>query len=381
MILLKPFLTSFFFLLACSSSTSQGNFTGVEKAFPNLHFERPVDLQQPNDGNNILYVVEQAGKIYSFKNEKGVEEKKLFLDITGRVDNSGNEEGLLGLAFHPDFKDNGYFYVNYTAANPPGTVISRFKADQNNGPAVSGEVKILEFDQPYSNHNGGQILFGSDGFLYIGVGDGGSGGDPEGNGQNRRTLLGSILRIDVDRQENGLNYAIPGDNPFAQNGEGFREEIFAYGFRNPWRFCFNPKNNDLWVADVGQNKIEEIDIVQKGGNYGWNFMEGSDCYGAPLDCDKPGLIKPIFEYNHSIGQSITGGRFYQSIEIEELQNAYIYGDFVSGKIWALHYKNGKVQKNQLLTNEVGGIAAFGVDDKKELYVLSFDGSIYRLKSK
>ncbi|KAA3614860.1 MAG: glucose sorbosone dehydrogenase [Calditrichaeota bacterium] len=367
-------------LFACSSSTSQENIIEVEKAFPNLRFTRPVDFQQPSNGKNQVYVVEQAGKIYLFKNEKSVKNKVLFLDITDKVDDGGNEEGLLGLAFHPDYKTNGYFFVNYTASSPSRSVIARFQAGQ--GSIISTTEKtILEYAQPYSNHNGGQIIFGPDGYLYIAIGDGGSGGDPKGNGQNRKTLLGSIVRIDVDKQENGRNYAIPSDNPFAGNKQGYREEIFAYGLRNPWRFCFNPQNGQLWAADVGQYKLEEIDIIQKGGNYGWNYMEGSDCYGSSEDCDTPGLIRPIFEYHHSVGQSITGGRFYQHSEIEELQNAYIYGDFVAGKIWALYFSDGRVQKNQLITTEINGIASFGEDFEKQLYVLSFDGYIYRFKSK
>ncbi len=372
----QRFLLVFSFFLNCSASTGQEAVLSIDLAFPNLKFDRPLDLQQPFDDNNTLYVVEQSGKIYSFKNEKTVEEKSLFLDITDRVDASGNEEGLLGLAFHPDFKNNGYFYVNYTASSPSRTVIARFNA--KNGDIADTEKKIIEYGQPYSNHNGGQILFGPDGFLYIAVGDGGSGGDPDGNGQNRRTLLGSILRIDVDKAENGKNYAIPGDNPFAGNENGFREEIFAYGLRNPWRFCFNPVNGELWAADVGQNTIEEIDIVKSGGNYGWNFMEGSDCYGSAFDCETPGLIKPIFEYNHSVGQSITGGRFYQGESVAELDGAYIYADFVAGKIWALHYEAGEVTQNQLITDKIKLIASFGEDVKGGLYVLSFDGNIYRL---
>ncbi len=371
----------FFLIISCSASGELEDLIVVEKAFPNLEFERPVELQQPNDSKNILYVVEQAGKIYSFNNMGSTKTKNLFLDITDRVDDRSNEEGLLGLAFHPNFKKNGLFFVNYTASNPSRTVIARFKSNTTNDAIASSELKILEYNQPHGNHNGGGIMFGPDGFLYIGVGDGGSGGDPEGNGQNRRTLLGSILRIDVDKNENGNNYSIPVDNPFAANKEGFKEEIFALGMRNPWRFCFNPNNDELWVADVGQNKLEEIDIVKNGGNYGWNFMEGNDCYDPPNDCEEPGLIRPVFEYNHSVGQSITGGRFYQHTEIKQLYGAYIYGDFVSGKIWALFYKDGRFQKNSLVTNEINGIASFGEDFDKQLYVLSFDGSIYRFKGK
>ena len=370
------FLIAIIFLFTCSPSPSQNKLVDVQKAFPNLHFERPVDFQQPNDGHNLIYVVEQAGKIYAFENNKDVIEKKVFLDIRDRVDDSGNEEGLLGLAFHPDFKNNGLFFVNYTAQNPNRTVIAAFKRNDDAQLIPQSEKTILEFNQPYSNHNGGQLMFGPDGYLYIAVGDGGSGGDPQGNGQNRNTLLGSILRINVDVMRNGNAYSVPADNPFASNTDGFRPEIFAFGLRNPWRFCFSPYSGALWVADVGQNKIEEIDIIQKGGNYGWNIMEGSSCYGSPKDCETPGLIKPIFEYDHSIGQSITGGRFYRRADIADLQNAYIYGDFVAGKIWALFYKNGIVEKNVLVTDKISGISSFGEDVHHQLYILSFDGNIY-----
>ncbi len=372
----SAFLISIFFLFTCSPSTSQDKLVNIQKAFPNLHFERPVDFQQPDDGRNLIYVVEQAGKIYAFENNKDVIEKKVFLDIRDRVDDSGNEEGLLGLAFHPDFKNNGLFFVNYTAQNPNRTVVAAFKNNEDAQLIPQSEKTILEINQPYSNHNGGQLMFGPDGYLYIAVGDGGSGGDPQGNGQNRHTLLGSILRIDVDVMQNGNDYSIPADNPFASNTDGARPEIFAYGLRNPWRFCFNPYSDALWAADVGQNKIEEIDIIQNGGNYGWNIMEGNNCYGSPGDCEKPGLIKPIFEYDHSVGQSITGGRFYRRADSTELHNAYLYGDFVAGKIWAIFYKNGIVEKNTLVTDKISGISSFGEDVHYQLYILSFDGNIY-----
>ena len=245
-------------------------------AFPNLSFTRPVDLQHSDDDSNKLYVVEQAGIIRSFDNLAETSDTKVFLDITDRVNDSENEQGLLGLAFHPNFKTNGYFYVNYTAANPNRTVISRFAIDPANaGEADKGsELVLLSIGQPYDNHNGGQIAFGADGYLYIATGDGGSGGDPDNNGQDRRTLLGSILRIDVDNQAQGLNYAVPADNPFVGNTDDFREEIYAYGLRNPWRMSFDPESGKLWAGDVGQNAFEEIDIIEKGGNYGWKNYGG-----------------------------------------------------------------------------------------------------------
>ncbi|WP_296704664.1 PQQ-dependent sugar dehydrogenase, partial [Algoriphagus sp.] len=270
---------------ACSQNEQEntpsltGEITVVE-AFPKLSFTRPVDFQHAGDNSNRVFVVEQRGVISVFQNDLETTEKTEFLKIENLVDDSGNEEGLLGLAFHPDYKSNGYFYVNYTATNPNRTVISRFSVSSSNPNQADGssELVLLEFDQPFSNHNGGQISFGPDGYLYIAVGDGGSGGDPRGNGQNRKSLLGSILRIDIDRTEGSKNYAIPSDNPFANNNLGFKEEIYAYGLRNPWRFSFDSANGQLWVGDVGQNKYEEVDIIKKGGNYGWNSMEGFHCF-------------------------------------------------------------------------------------------------------
>ena len=356
------------FLAAGESGTVK-----VEKAFEGITFQRPLDLQQPA-GRDDIFVVEQEGRIYRVSKKGNAWQKTLFLDLGERVSHKGNEEGLLGLAFHPGFQENGYFFLNYSAADPRRTKIVRLKYTGVDPVDAAGEELVLEFDQPYSNHNGGQILFGPDGYLYIAVGDGGSGGDPRRHGQNRRTLLGSILRIDVNR----LPYAIPPDNPFAGNKSGFREEIFAYGLRNPWRFSFHPQTGALWAADVGQNKYEEIDIIVKGGNYGWNIMEGLHCFLPPYDCGKKGLILPVFEYDHSVGQSITGGYFYTRDDIPSLKNKYIYGDFVAGKIWALAYDGKKVVSNTLISKEVRFIASFGRDNAGNLYVLSFDGNIYRL---
>src|SRR5688500_4608219 len=241
----NPLFLIFLLFAFCSDTAREnGNGQAAHKAvvaFPNLSFTRPVDLQHAGDNSNRIFVVEQAGIISVFPNDPEVSEKKDFLDIREKVDDQGNEEGLLGLAFHPDYETNGYFYVNYTAANPNRTVISRFKVSAANTSEAdaASETILLTFEQPYSNHNGGQVSFGPDGYLYIAVGDGGSGGDPHDNGQNRSTLLGSILRIDVNKAENGRAYGIPADNPFSKNNNGYREEIYAYGLRNPWRFSFD----------------------------------------------------------------------------------------------------------------------------------------------
>jgi glucose/arabinose dehydrogenase len=352
----------------------------LEVAFPNLSFRRPVDLQDPDDRAQRLFVVEQEGIIRVFENRPQVASTQVFLDIVSLVDDRGNEEGLLGLAFHPRYRTNGTFYVNYTAAAPERTVIARYRVDSQNPFAAdpsSAEV-VLEFEQPYSNHNGGQLAFGPDGCLYIAVGDGGSGGDPHSNGQDRTTILGSILRIDVDRESDGKAYAIPPDNPFADNAEGFREEIFAFGLRNPWRFSFDPPTGRLWAADVGQNRYEEIDIIRSGGNYGWNIMEGRHCYGSS-SCDTEGLILPVWEYGHSLGRSVTGGFVYRGQRLPWLQGAYVYADYVSGRIWSLREEGNGSFSNRLLLDSGANIASFGTDWHGELYLLAFDGRIYRFR--
>jgi glucose/arabinose dehydrogenase len=375
----------FFLLVFMTAGYSQ---VEIQSAFPNLTFSRPVDLQYAGDGSNRLFVVEQQGIIRVFENNPNVSNSSIFLDIIGRVLDSGNEQGLLGLAFHPDYVNNGYFYVNYTATSPNRTVISRFKvSEQDSNIAIAdSELVLLEFNQPYSNHNGGQIAFGpNDGYLYIGTGDGGSYGDPECNAQNRTTLLGAILRIDVNGTSSLGNYSIPADNPFYNNSQGFREEIYAYGLRNPWRFSFDPLTGWLWAADVGQGLWEEVDLIVNGGNYGWSIFEGNHCYNSTwpcdsLPCDTTGLKMPIWEYNHNVGQSITGGYVYRGSLVSELVGKYVYADFVSGRIWTLEYSGSGSAVNQELFDTSLQIASFGKDPAGELYICAFDGKIYHFVS-
>jgi glucose/arabinose dehydrogenase len=362
-----------------TSSAPSGNFKLID-AFPNLSFSRPVDLQHAGDNTNRIFVVEQAGEIFVFKNEATVSTKKLFIDLKRKVEDSGNEEGLLGLAFHPNYKTNGYFYVNYTASDPDRTVISRFKvsSDRDKGDP-STELVVMEFRQPYSNHNGGQVSFGPDGYLYISAGDGGSGGDPEGNGQNKSVLLGKILRIDVDHESGGNHYAIPADNPFASSTE-FRKEVYAYGLRNPWRFSFDTATKTLWAGDVGQNAYEEIDIIEKGGNYGWNIMEGKHCYEPSRGCKTAGLKLPVWEYRRGEGISVTGGFVYRGPTVKSLTGKYIYADYGSGNIWALDPSTLPNPTNTKLLASDKHIASFGLDQNNELYLCTFDdGKIFRLQ--
>ena len=351
----------------------------VERAFPNLTFQSLTNLAQPDDERNHMFATEQAGRIRVFPNDQAATRAGTFLDIGGRVSQGDNEEGLLGLAFDPGYRNNGYFYVYYSAATPRRSVVSRFSVSQNN-PNVAdsqSEFVIMEIPQPFGNHNGGQLAFGPDGYLYVGLGDGGSSGDPDGNGQNTSTLLGSMLRIDVSGTSGGKNYRIPPDNPFVGSG-GAQEEIWAYGLRNPWRFSFDAHTGTLWMGDVGQNKWEEIDVVERGLNYGWKIMEGLHCFSPGAGCDQTALKLPVAEYGHSDGCSVTGGYVYRGRGIPSLLGAYVYADFCSGKIWGLRYDGGFVTERMLLVDSDLFIASFGQDASRNLYILSRNDGIYRL---
>lgn len=360
--------------IAACSSDAQTSTIRLRNAFPRLHFANPVDFQHAGDGTNRVFVVEQQGIIRVFENSSAADSARVFLDIRDRVVDGG-EQGLLGLAFHPNYEENGFFYVNYTTPDPLRTVIARFSVNPSNQNRAdtSSQFVLLEFNQPFSNHNGGQLAFGPDGFLYIAVGDGGSGGDPNNNGQRLNTLLGKILRIDV----NGAPpYSIPSDNPFANATADERREIYAFGLRNPWRFSFDPANGWLWAGDVGQNAWEEIDIIERGRNYGWRLMEGRHCYNPRSNCDTTGLTLPIWEYGRDLGVSVTGGHVYRGVRVSELVGEYVYGDFGSGNIWGLRYDGQAPASNRLLLKSGLSIASFGVDAANELYICAFDGSIY-----
>jgi glucose/arabinose dehydrogenase len=327
-----------------------------------------------------FFVTEQAGRIRVFDNKPNVAQASVFLDISDRVFSVQPEEGLLGLAFAPDFTTSGKFYVDYVADKPLRTVIARFSASPGADAAdKASEERILEINQPFPNHKGGQVVFGPDGFLYIGLGDGGSGNDPMKNGQNLNVLLAKILRIDVSGAGNGLAYRIPADNPFAGKS-GNRGEIWAYGLRNPWRFSFDRQTGDLWVGDVGQNAFEEIAIVTKGGNYGWSVMEGNQCLGGGRSCDASGLTPPIFDYPTGENCAITGGFVYRGSAIPRIQGAYIYGDYCSGRIWGLRYNGRQVTAQAQLIDSPMQISSFATDHDGNIYALAYatSGGIFRI---
>ena len=350
----------------------------VDFAFPKLIFNQPVGIVNSGDGTNRLFVIEQSGIIRVFENIQTVEASTIFLDISTKV-LFGGEQGLLGLAFHPNYTITGYFYVNYVTENPLRTVIARYSVSSNNPSQAleNTELVLLEVNQPFSNHKGGQIAFGADGYLYVGLGDGGSGGDPLGNAQNRSTLLGKILRINVDIPSQGRNYSIPQDHPYSDNALGYKEEIYAYGFRNPWRFSFDSPTGRLWVADVGQDQREEINLVEKGKNYGWNIMEGTLTYSSGSQI---GLELPVWEYTHAEGIAVIGGYVYHGSTLGGINSKYIYGDYGSGKIWSIQYNGVNTPVNTLLSDTTLNISSFGVDEHNELYFCSLGGEIYLLRA-
>ncbi len=334
----------------------------------------PVYVTQPADGSGRLFIVEQAGMIRILRPGVGLLPTP-FLDIRSRVV-SGGEQGLLSVAFHPSYASSGRFFVNYTSpAGSLHSVIAEYHVSAGN-PDVADptETVLLTIPQPFTNHNGGLNLFGPDGMLYIGLGDGGSGGDPLGNGQRLSTLLGKILRIDVNV---GAPYSIPRDNPFIRIA-GARREIFAYGLRNPWRFSFDRGTGRLFIADVGQSSWEEVDVGGQGRNFGWNVMEGAHCYPPGSQCTTVGLALPIAEYDHTFGCSVTGGYVYRGTNVPELAAKYLFGDYCSGRLWSLTETSPGRWTMALLLQTGLNISSFGEDQSGEVYVVDYRGGIYTL---
>ncbi|HUQ20421.1 MAG TPA: PQQ-dependent sugar dehydrogenase [Gemmatimonadaceae bacterium] len=343
----------------------------LEKVAEGLH--SPVYLTSP-PGDDRLFVVEQAGRIRIIKNGRLL--PTAFLDIASSV-RSGGEQGMLSVAFHPDYKSNGWFFVNYTDRNGD-THVERFHVTSNPDVADPGSAKlILKIDQPYANHNGGLVIFGPDRMLYIGMGDGGSGGDPRGNGQNKNALLGKLLRINVSRAE---PYTIPVGNPFADGSSGARE-AWAIGMRNPWRFSFDRVSGMIYIGDVGQDRSEEIHVApsnKPGLNYGWNIMEGSRCYRTP-GCNRDGLEMPVLTYDHGGGVcSVIGGYVYRGHRIPKIVGHYFYSDYCAGWIRSFRHDHGQaVDRKQWNVEHLGSVTSFGEDSSGELYIVSDNGTIWR----
>jgi len=383
--------------LACGATTAStapllkpaavppgGADIGIQRVFPAVDFDSPVALTLAPDADGCWFVVEQAGRVIAFANRSDVSEQNVFVDITDIVDDDPIEAGLLGIAFHPNYAENGQVFLSYTGNNG-GLVsyVSRFFSTDGGAtldPAT--EQRLIRLPQPFLNHNGGNILFGPDGYLYIGFGDGGSANDPGERSQNTLNLFGSILRIDVDGAE---PYAIPNDNPFAGNalcdgGSGAADcpEIFAYGLRNPWRWSFDRETGDLWAGDVGQNQIEEIDIIDLGGNYGWPFFEGTRCNTeAPMVNCSFVSIPPITEYGRSEGRSVTGGYVYRGNAIPDLVGVYVYADISSRNLFQF-FDAGSSTVEALLPIDIA-ISSFAEDVLGELYVLDYvGGGVYQI---
>ncbi|WP_435010242.1 PQQ-dependent sugar dehydrogenase [Tundrisphaera lichenicola] len=376
----------------------------TEVAFPNLQFDRPVALASPEDGSNLLFVAEQfKGTIQSFPDEKDTTDKVEFLQLPDPM-NKGNEEGLLGLAFHPKYKQNGEFFVYYSAHDMEDgkhhrrSVVSRFKVSKDNprkaDPASEQRIWVSA-DDPFENHNGGCIAFGPDGYLYISLGDSGAADDPLTTGQNPKDWFGSILRIDVDHPSDGKPYGIPSDNPKLRDSKfsDWAPEVYCIGLRNVWKFSFDRKDGTLWAGDVGQNKWEYVHVIQNGGNYGWSVKEGFHNFKPRQKANTASPItKPIVEYPHAVGldpkrndlgQSITGGYVYRGNALP-LDGVYVYGDYQSGRIWGVRSKDGEaIESGELIDvskQKVLNIASFGEDREGDLLILAFDGRIHRLVS-
>lgn len=371
-----------------------------EVAFPNLVWEgwsptdergrivgmRPMILTHAGDGSRRIFVATQEGVIYVFDGKPDAKESERFLDLSEKVHHwkQDDEEGLLGFAFHPNYKDNGQFYLYYSSeAEPRTSIVSRFtvsKDDPNRADPASEQI-VMKIPEPFSNHNGGSIVFGNDGMLYIGLGDGGGRNDPMHQAQDLSTWMGSVLRIDVDHHDQGKNYAIPKDNPFVDQ-DGALPEIYAYGFRNPWRLSVDRPTGRIWLADVGQDLWEEINVVQAGGNYGWSVREASLPFGNVDAANPSSLVDPVWVYDHRIGKSITGGMIYHGTKFPELQGKYVYADYVSGKIWALEFDGDSAKPKSNYSISDGGIPviSFGEDEAGEIYYMITTNSgqgIYR----
>lgn len=364
---------------ACAAGSPVAGTPALQARLVVSGLSLPLDLQAAPGDPERLYVVEQRGRIRVARGE-GLQESP-FLDVSDRISFTG-ERGLLGLAFHPQFATNRRFFVNYTTAGAGMTVVAEFQARSADEADAGSEIRLLTIPQPFANHNGGGLAFGNDGFLYVALGDGGSAGDPLGNGQSLDALLGKILRIDVD---SGAPYAIPPDNPLLSN-PGALPEIWAYGLRNPFRISFERRTGDLYIGDVGQGRFEEIDVglASRGGgeNYGWNITEGNACFKPASDCNRTGLTAPVLDYGHDEGCSVTGGVVYSGCRMPDLVGTYFYGDYCSAFVRSFRLAGGQATEQRDWTAGLSGIdqvTSFGLDTEGEVYVVDRDGEVYRLE--
>jgi glucose/arabinose dehydrogenase len=369
-------------LLACGSSApeSRSQLLDVERALEGApRFERPVWFGVVPGAEGWHAVAEQAGRVHALRLDAGgaVVESAVLLDITGRTSRAQNEEGLIGLAFHPDFAENRRLFVHYSVRREQRGRVSELRVGAEGPPVADAESErvLLEVPQPWGNHNGGHLEFGPDGMLYVGLGDGGAAGDPKGAGQDLSTLLGSILRIDVDAPRGDAPYVVPSDNPFVDT-EGARGEIWALGLRNPWRFAFDSETGALWVGDVGQVEREEIDVVVRGGNYGWKVREGTLPYAPDAERGPGELLEPVLDYPRSDGWSVTGGRVVRGGPVPGLDGRYVYADYVSDAVWAVRADpDDPGEPDRIAT--LPRPTSFGVDAAGRLHVTCFDGHVYR----
>ena len=388
--------------LAAASATAQP-LPGIElrTVFPELKLNLPVAMEEAPDGSGPFFVLEQDGRIVGLTNGTTGSPSIEFLNITNRYPHTAVEDGLLGLAFHPGFRTNYLFYIYYTQTNPPRSVISELKVSGAGTAELKSERIVLEVPQPFADHKAGQLRFGRDGFLYIGLGDGGHGNDPFNNGQNTATLLGKILRIDVDHRTTVTNagvvtnigYSIPPDNTFTGEPDFFehavRKEIWAYGLRNPWRFVWDRETGEMWAADVGQDKWEEIDLIVKIGNYGWCVREGAHHFKPGPEAAR--YVDPVIEYPHDpkllaetkfpdmgIGMCVIGGFVYRGTKYPSLRGVYIYADYVLGTFWGIRFRGGEVTEHAVLLRQPRNVTSFAEDHDGELYALTYDGHVFSI---
>ncbi len=355
-----------------------------DRVYPDLGFSFPLGLLRAPGDSTHWYVFEKPGVIRRFVDAVDTNASSVFLDLSDVVvtTSPNDERGLLGVAFHPDYETNGEVYVSYNTLDGEDTRsrLSRFvRATDGQTLDRASEEILLDFRQPATNHNGGDVKFGPDGRLYLALGDGGGGGDTFGHGQNQNSIFGAILRIDIDAgRESGLGYAIPEDNPFANGGGA--AEIFAWGLRNPWRMSFDRGTGELWLADVGQGAFEEVDRIELGGNYGWPIREGFSCFGDASDCeDRQDLEPPVVVYGRTEGRSVTGGYVYRGTEHEALVGSYVFGDFVSGRVWAVQYDEAGEARAEVIADSGRSIASFAEDSDGELFVVDLGGGLYRMR--